>query len=240
MHKHLLAGAIASLFLAHAPAFADTEADVKKAIEASLGKGAKVDSVRDAGVLGLYEVNVGGDILYTDKKASYLILGDIIDPKTRRNLTEERKNKLAQIKFSDLPLELAVKQVRGNGKRVIATFEDPNCGYCKKLANELQGMKDVTIYTFVYPILSPDSETKSKGIWCASDKAKAWNDQMLSNVSPAPAPAGCDTSAVDKVSALGRKLGIRGTPTIFFTDGSRIPGFVPVDQIEKTLAKIGS
>lgn len=239
--KYLLAGILAASF-GIAPALADNggEAEIKKAVEAALGKGAKVDSVRDAGALGLYEVVVGGEIVYTDKKATYLLVGDLIDPKNRRNYTEERKNKLSQIKFSELPLELAVKQVRGNGKRVIATFEDPNCGYCRKLAQELQGMKDVTIYTFVYPILSPDSTTKSKAIWCASDKAKAWNDLMLANADLTPAPAGCDTSAVDKVSALGRKLGIRGTPTIFFTDGSRVPGYIPADQIEKTLAKIGS
>ena len=221
-------------FAAHAEA--GPEADIKKALEASLTKGTKVDSVRDAGFLGLYEVVIGGDVLYTDKKAAYLLLGDIVETKSHKNLTEERKNKLAQIKFSDLPLDLAVKQVRGNGKRVFATFEDPNCGYCKKLAKELAAMNDVTIYTFLYPILSPDSTEKSKAIWCAPDRAKAWNDWMVNGVQPVTSK--CDASAVDKVTAFGRKLNIRGTPTIFFTDGSRIPGYVPVAQIEQNIAAI--
>ena len=235
MIARVLTTALAAALFA-VPAFAQSaaEAEVKKNIEAALGKGAKADSVRDAGFLGLYEVSIGGDIVYTDRKASYLLLGDVVETKTRRNLTEERKNKLSQIKFSDLPLELAVKQVRGNGKRVFATFEDPNCGYCKKLAKELVAMNDVTIYTFLYPILSPDSAEKSKAIWCAGDRAKAWNDWMVNGAEPATAK--CDASAIDKVTALGQKLGIRGTPTIFFTDGSRIPGYVPVAQLEQNIA----
>jgi len=236
MIKRALLCGLAALLASAVHAQNNDAAEVRKAIEASIGKGAKVDSVRDAGFLGLYEVQVGSDIFYTDKKAAYILLGDVVEAKSRRNLTEERKNKLAQIKFSDLPLDLAVKQVRGNGKRVFATFEDPNCGYCKKLARELQGMTDVTIYTFLYPILSPDSSEKSKAIWCAPDKAKAWNDWMINGLEPATAK--CDTPT-DKVVALGRKLNIRGTPTLFFADGSRIPGYIPVAQIEQTISKIG-
>jgi thiol:disulfide interchange protein DsbC len=237
MFKKTLAQAIAAGLLFSAAAQAN-EADVKKAVESILGKNAKVDSVRKAGVLGLYEVVVGGEIAYVDEKANYLIFGNIVDVKAKKDLTEERKLKLAQIKFSDLPLDLAIKQVKGNGKRVIATFEDPNCGYCKKLAKELVGMTDVTIYTFLYPILSPDSLEKSKAIWCASDKVKAWNDWMVNN--SAPAAAKCDSSAVDKTVALGQKLNIRGTPTIFFTDGNRTPGYMPVAQLEKAIAAAGN
>jgi thiol:disulfide interchange protein DsbC len=235
MIKRLLLGTLAALCMlaAHA-AESDDLAKIKASVEATIGRGAKVDSVRKAGFLGLYEVVVGGEIIYTDKNADYFVLGDVLDNKAHRNLTEERKNKLMQVKFADLPFDLAVKQVRGNGKRVFATFEDPHCGYCKKLAHELQGMTDVTIYTFLFPILSPDSAEKSKNIWCAADRAKAWNDWMLNGVEP---PAGkCDTPA-DKVMALGRKLGVRGTPTIFFADGSRAPGYVPAAQIEQMLKK---
>jgi len=231
----VLALAAGLLFSATAQA---SEADVKKAVESILGKNAKVDSVKKSGVLGLYEVVVGGEIAYVDEKANYLIFGNIIDVKAKKDLTEERKLKLAQIKFSDLPLDLAIKQVKGNGKRVIASFEDPNCGYCKKLAKELVGMTDVTIYTFLYPILSPDSLEKSKAIWCASDKVKAWNDWMVNN--SAPAAGKCDTNAVDKTVALGQKLNIRGTPTIFFTDGNRTPGYMPVAQLEKAIAAAGN
>ena len=237
MIKRALLGGLAAIcvFAAHAQNI-DT-ADVKKAVETSFGKGTKVDSVRDAGFLGLYEVVVGGDIIYTDRKAAYFILGDVMDAKSHRNLTEERKNKLAQIKFSDLPLDLAVKQVRGSGRRVFATFEDPHCGYCKKLAHELQGMTDVTIYTFLYPILSPDSSEKARNIWCAPDRAQAWRDWMLKDIEP---PVGKCDAPTDKVVALGRRLNIRGTPTIFFADGSRIPGFVSASQIEQAIAKAGS
>jgi thiol:disulfide interchange protein DsbC len=220
------------------PAFAQGgEAEVKKAVEAWLGAGVKADSVRKAGFLNLYEVIVGGDVLYTDEKVSYIVLGNVIDAKSRKDLTEERKNKLAQIKFSELPLELAIKQVKGNGKRVLATFEDPNCAYCRKLAKEVQGLADVTIYTFLFPILSPDSVDKSKAIWCAPDRAKAWNDYMLNGT--APAAGKCDTAALDKVMELGRKLNVRGTPALFLADGTRIPGFMPTAKLDEAINKAG-
>ncbi len=212
-----------------------SEADVKKGVEAWLGSnGPRVDAVRKADALGLYEVQIDGELVYTDDKVTHVILGDIIDTKSRRNLTEERKQKLSQIKFSDLPLDLAIKQVKGNGKRMLATFEDPNCTYCKKLAKELQGVSDVTIYTFIYPILSPDSSEKAKNLWCAGDRAKAWNDLMVDG--KAPAAANCD-HPTDKVVAFGRKLNIRGTPTMFFADGTRAPGYMPAPMLQKALDK---
>ena len=209
------------------------EVEVRKNVETFLGKGGpKVESVKKLGVLGLYEVQVDSDIFYTDEKVTHLFLGDVVEAKTRKNLTEERKLKASQIKFSDLPLEYAIKQVKGNGKRVLATFEDPNCGYCKRLAKELMGVNNVTIYTFVLPILSADSGEKAKNLWCSSNRAKAWNDLMVDGV--LPASANCD-HPTEKVSAFGRKLGIRGTPTMFFADGSRAPGYVPVATLEKAL-----
>lgn len=234
-HRLVLGAALAALSFSQF-AFA-SEAEVKKGVEAWLGgggNGPKVESVRKLGALGLYEVQVDGELVYTDEKVSHVILGDVIDVKGRRNLTEERKQKLSQIKFSDLPLELAVKQVKGNGKRVVATFEDPNCSYCRKLAKELQGVSDVTIYTFLYPILSPDSSEKAKNLWCASDRVKAWNDLMVDGKTPAS--ANCD-HPTDKVVALGRKLNIRGTPTMFFADGTRVPGYMPAPMLEKALDK---
>ena len=226
----LLAG-LSALFACQG-ALAD-EGEVRKNVEAFLGKnGPKVESVRKMGTLGLYEVQVDSDIFYTDEKVTHLFLGDVLEAKTRKNLTEERKQKISQIKFSDLPLDYAIKQVKGNGKRVVATFEDPNCGYCKKLAKELVGVNNVTIYTFVLPILSPDSGEKAKNLWCASNRAKAWNDLMVDGV--LPASTNCD-HPTEKVSSLGRKLGVRGTPTLFFADGSRAPGYVPVASLEKAL-----
>ncbi|MCX8017068.1 MAG: DsbC family protein [Rhodocyclaceae bacterium] len=228
-----IAGGLAALMAAQC-VFAN-EANVKKGVEAWLGSnGPKVEAVRKLGALDLYEVQVEGELIYTDEKVSHVILGDIIDVKARRNLTEERKQKLSQIKLSDLPLDLAVKQVKGNGKRTLVTFEDPNCSYCRKLAKELQGVSNVTIYTFLYPILSADSGEKAKNLWCAADRAKAWNELMIDG--KAPATANCE-HPTEQVSALGRRLNIRGTPTLFFADGSRVPGYMPVAQLEKALDK---
>jgi thiol:disulfide interchange protein DsbC len=216
------------------PALAD-EASVKKAVEAKLGS--RVTSVTKTSYLGLYEVYADGQIIYTDDKVSALMIGALIDGKTMKNITDERMQKLTAIKFSDLPLELAVKQVRGDGKRAFATFEDPNCGYCKKLAKDIAKLDNVTIYTFLYPILSPDSLEKSKQIWCSADKAKAWNDWMVEGKA-LTGKSDCDTTAVQKTVETGRKLAINGTPTIFFSDGERIPGAVPIAKIEAKLAQM--
>jgi thiol:disulfide interchange protein DsbC len=217
----------------------NNEAAVKKNVEAALGDGAKVDSVRKAGALGLYEVVVGNDILYTDDKGTHIIVGHILEPKTHKDLTQERLDKLSAIKFAELPLDQAIKIVKGNGgngKRTIATFEDPNCGYCKKLAKDLQNMNDITVYTFLHPILSPDSLDKSKAIWCAPDRAKAWTDYMVSSKAP-DGPGKCDTSGIDRSSALARKLRINGTPAIFLADGTRIAGYLPAAKLEEAMTQ---
>lgn len=237
MIKHILATVCAALLATTAVA-QNNEASVKKNVEAALGGDAKVDSVRKAAALNLYEVVINGEILYTDEKASHILIGHLIDTKTRKDLTQERLDKLSQIKFSDLPLDLAIKIVKGNGgngKRTIATFEDPNCTYCKKLAKELQALNDITVYTFLHPILSQDSLDKSKGIWCAPDRAKAWTDYMVNGT--APAAGKCDTAALDKSMALARKLSIRGTPAIFLADGTRIPGYMPAAKLEEAMAR---
>ncbi|SBT10732.1 putative thiol:disulphide interchange protein (Periplasmic) [Candidatus Propionivibrio aalborgensis] len=213
------------------------EASVKKAVEAKLGS--KVTSVSKSPYLGLYEVYTEGQILYTDEKLTAIIAGTLIDGATMKNITAERLQKLTAIKFSELPLELAFKRVHGDGKRVLATFEDPNCGYCKKLARDTVKLDNVTIYTFLYPILSPDSLEKSKQIWCATDKVKVWDDWMLDGKAPS-GKSDCDTSAVQKTVELGRKLNISGTPTIFFANGDRVPGALPLAQIEKKLDQIPS
>lgn len=216
-----------------ASALAD-EASVKKAMEAKLG--GKVDSVVRTPYPNLYEVFADGQIVYTDEKQTTIFVGTLIDGKTMKNVTAERLQKLTAIRFSQLPLEQAVKIVRGDGKRVFATFEDPNCGYCKRLAKEVMRLDNVTLYVFLYPILSPDSLEKSNKIWCAADRGKAWTDWMADGKTPA-GKGDCDTSAIQKNVDLGHKLGINGTPTIFFTDGERIPGAVPIAKIEQKLAQ---
>ncbi len=211
------------------------EASVQKAIEAKLG--GKVKSVTKSPYLNLYEVYADGQIFYTDEAITAILAGTLIDGQTMKNVTAERMQKLSAINFSDLPTELAVKQVRGSGKRVFATFEDPNCGYCKRLAKEMVKLDNVTIYTFLLPILSQDSLDKSKKIWCSADKVKAWNDWMINGKAPA-GKGDCDAKAITKVVELGQKLAISGTPTLFFTDGTRVPGAVPLDQIERKLEQL--
>ena len=211
------------------------EADIRKAMEAKLGT--KVESVTKSGYLGLYEVFADGNIVYTDEKATAIIVGPLIDGKTMKNVTEERMRKLTAIRFNELPLDRAIKQVRGDGKRVLATFEDPNCGYCKRLDKEMLKLDNVTIYTFLLPILSEDSVRKSRQIWCSADRAKAWNDWMLEGKAPA-GKEDCDTTAVSKNQEFGRKLNISGTPTLFFGDGERIPGAVPLARIEQKLSQV--
>lgn len=213
------------------------EATIKKAVEPRLG-GAKIESVKETPYGGLYELRVAGDILYTDKKGEYLFIGHVYDAKTTRDLTRERIDDINKIKFSDLPFESAIKQVKGDGKRVIAVFEDPNCGYCKRLRQTtLKNIDNVTIYTFMYNILSEDSFVKSKNIWCAPDRAKAWDDWMINGKAAPAAAATCETPN-EKVLALGQKMKIQGTPAIFFADGTRIPGAIDQKALEAKLATV--
>ncbi|MCD2517263.1 DsbC family protein [Massilia sp. G4R7] len=237
MLKTKVAVLLATGLLASCVEAQNTEATIKKALEPKLG-GAKIESVRETPYGGLYEVRVAGDILYTDKKGDYLFIGHVYDTKTSTDLTRARIDEINKIKFSDLPLEMALKQVKGNGKRTIAVFEDPNCGYCKRLRQTtLKELDNVTIYTFMYNILSEDSFVKSKNIWCAPDRVKAWDDWMIDGKLPPNAPAACETPN-DQVVALGHKLKIQGTPAIFFTDGSRIPGAVDLKSLEAKLQSL--
>jgi len=215
--------------------FAQSAAEQKLKIELQkqLGERAKINGVRSTPVTGLYEVSIGNDVVYADASARYLIQGELIDLKTGINLTEQRSNDLNRVKWSDLPLDDAIKVVNGNGKRQIAVFADPNCGFCKKLEKSFQQLENVTIYTFLVPLLSADSATKSKQIWCAFDRNKAWNAWMLENQTPT-GKGDCATP-LDRNTTLAKKLGVTGTPAMFFTDGTRIAGAVPLAQIEKKL-----
>ena len=185
---------------------------------------------------GLYEVIGGGEIFYTDEKVSFLIAnGQLVDAKTRENMTEARMRQVTAVKFEQLPLDQAIKIVRGNGSRKLAIFEDPNCGYCKHFERELATVNDITVYVFLFPILSPDSADKSKAVWCSSDRAKAWLDLMLKDTAPTAAGEKCD-APLEKTLAFGREKRITGTPTMFFEDGERIPGAMGREQFEKRLA----
>ncbi len=216
------------------------EAAVRRAVQGWIGPDNRIEAIAPAGFLDFYEVRVGGELIYVDNAGRYAILGNVIDIKARRNLTQERQAELSRIVFADLPLELAAKQVKGNGRRVLATFEDPNCAYCRKLAQELEKLDDITVYTFLLPILSQDSADKARAIWCAKDKAQAWRDWILDGKKPAAASGKTQCNApLDKLLALGRKYNITGTPTIFLSDGMRLGGYAPAEQLERALARAG-
>ena len=210
------------------------EATIRKNLGERVPQLQKIDEVSRTPMNGLWEVRVGNEILYTDAEGNFLIQGSLIDAKQKRNLTEERVEKLSAIDFDALPVKDAFTIVRGNGKRKMAVFEDPNCGYCKRFERDLQKVDNITIHMFLYPILGGDSPDKSRNIWCAKDKGKAWHDQMVKD-QPA-ASATCDTGAIARNLEFGKKHRISGTPTLFFTDGSRVPGAVSSAQVEKFLA----
>jgi thiol:disulfide interchange protein DsbC len=213
------------------------EAAIRKNLAERVPQLQKIDEIIKTPLANLYEVRVNGtEIFYTDAEANFLIQGQIIDTRQRRNLTEERIDKLTAVSFDSLPLKDAFTVVRGNGKRKLVVFEDPNCGYCKRFERDLEKVTNVTIHTFLYPILSPDSTDKSKNIWCAKDKAKSWQDWMLREQTPAN--ASCDTTAITRNVELGKKHKITGTPTLIFADGSRVPGAIGAPQIEKMLAEV--
>ena len=198
----------------------------------------RVESITKTSYAGLDEVFLDGQISYTDDKFSFLIAdGRLIEPKSKRDVTGERLDELTKVDFSSLPLDQAIKVVKGNGSRKLVVFSDPDCPYCKRLEQkELVNINDVTIYTFLFPLeqLHPDAVNKSKAIWCATDRAKAWQDWVLNGQL---AKAGnCDTSAIDKSAELGRKLGVVSTPTLIFADGKRMLGAYPAKDIEKAMS----
>ena len=213
------------------------EAAIRKNLADRLPAFAKIDEVSKTPMNGLYEIRVNEtDVFYTDAEGNFLIQGNLIDTRAKRNLTEERVEKLSAIDFNSLPLKDAFTVVRGNGKRKLAVFEDPNCGYCKRFERDLQKIDNVTIHMFLYPILGPDSGDKSRNIWCAKDKSKVWQDLMVRDV--AVPKASCDTAAVDRNVEFGKKHKITGTPTLIFADGSRVPGAIPSQQVEKFLSEV--
>lgn len=208
---------------------------IRNAVEGFSGGRLKVEEVRRTPLAGIYEVRIQNELFYVDERGQYLFYsGDLIDMRSQRNLTRERVEELLTIDFRELPLDLAVSQKIGAGRRVIAVFEDPNCGYCRKLRADLLRLDDVTLYTFPMAFLAADSATKATRALCASDPARAWNDLMIHGRTPAN-DGKCETS-IGKVAELARKLGITGTPVVFFANGKRLQGYAPPETFEKMLA----
>lgn len=233
--RALLSTAAVSAMLAGGSLHAQ-EAVIRKNLAERLPNLPKIDEVSKSPVPGLYEVRYGGtEILYSDEKGEHILTGALVETKTKTDLTEARIEKLTAIDFDKLPIKDAVLIKQGNGARKMAVFVDPNCGYCKRFERDLAAIKDVTVYTFLIPILGPDSSVKSRDIWCAKDASTAWRAWMLDGVAPGKADAKCDTTAVDRNLAFAQKYKINGTPAVFFADGTRKPGAIPGAMVEKFL-----
>jgi len=208
----------------------------QKLTQSEDGQGITITSVKPTPYAGLFEVvTEDHKLVYVDERANYLFTGHIFDMKGFKDLTGERLDEITAVKFDSLPLDLAIKQVKGNGKRKVAVFSDSDCPYCKKLVQNMASITDITVYTFLFPIqaLHPNAMDHSKRIWCATDRAKAWDDYWAKNI--LPEARNCDTSAMDKAKALGSKLGIEATPTLIFASGRLVPGAIPTEEIEKGL-----
>lgn len=226
----------ATLALLAAPAANADDAAIRKTLAERLPSFPKIDEISKTPIPGLYEVRIGTDLFYADEGGNHLIQGSIIDTRTKVDLTQARIDKLTAIDFSSLPLKNAMLIKQGSGARKLVVFADPNCGYCKRLEKDLLTLKDVSIYTFLYPILGPDSTAKSKDIWCAKDPAKAWRAWMVDGQAPLKAIGSCDASALEANTELGRKYKVQGTPGVVFEDGTRAPGAIPAAQIESRMA----
>ncbi len=227
---------LCAISLASFTVSAQTEQQIKTELQKKIGAGLKIKTVSPSPIAGVYEVLVGNDLFYTDANSKYLFQGEIIEIATGKNITEQRQADLNRIKWTELVPANALKVVRGNGSRQLAIFSDPNCGYCKRLDKALQQLDNVTVYTYLIPILSPDSAQKSKQIWCSPDPQKAYTDWMVNGI--APSGKGDCTTPIDKNMAFAKTYGITGTPTIFFTDGSRYPGAVQISDIEKKFSTL--
>jgi len=206
-------------------------AAVKQALEAKF-PGAPISNVSRSPYFGLFEAQLDDRMLYTDGKVNYVIVGSVYDTATRTNLTEQRMKRLNRIAWDSLPLELAIKKVKGDGSRKLAIFSDADCPYCKRLEAEMKGLDNVTIYTFLFPIdqLHPDSARKSAMIWCSPDRIKAWDEWFDSGT--LPDNAGDCATPIAQTALLGQKYHVNATPTLVFADGSITPGALPLDRIE--------
>lgn len=229
--------ALAALLLAAASAHAD-EAKIRRVVESALG-GARVDGVQPGPMPGMFEVRYqsrdGPQIVYTDAEANFIFDGSIFDTRKQQNLTEDRLNKLSAIRFDSLPLDLAVKVQRGNGKRVLAIFSDPYCPACRQFEQMLAQVDDITIYYFMYPVIRPELADHSKAVWCSPDRAAAWLALAARPKAQPPAlEASCDTP-IERVLALGRSMRVNSTPTLFFADGERVRGGLRTQDLRARL-----
>jgi thiol:disulfide interchange protein DsbC len=231
----ITAAILSSLMAGCVPAALADEAAIRKNLAERLPDMPRIDEVSKTAVPGLYEVRFGNEMIYTDEQGDHVIEGSLIETRSRTNLTQARQDKLTAFDFATMPLKDAIVWKQGTGARKMVVFADPNCGYCKKFETEMQQVKDVTVYTFLIPILGGDSPEKSRNIWCAKDNAAAWRDWMIRGAAPARSMGTCDTAALQRNVEFGRKHRVNGTPALVFEDGKRVPGALPPAEVEKLL-----
>jgi thiol:disulfide interchange protein DsbC len=216
------------------PAPPEVAARLKSKVETWTGDRFKVEGVRTTPMPGIFEVQIRTDLYFVDEAGRFIIVdGELVDMNTNQNITRDRMVDVLRIDFKELPLAKGLKQVNGEGKRVIALFEDPNCAYCRRLRSDLMGIDNLTVYTFAYPILAADSDIKSRKALCAKDPSKAWNELMLSG--KVPDNDGSCSNSMDEFKAMGERWGIHATPTIFFPTGFRLQGYAPPTQLAEMI-----
>jgi thiol:disulfide interchange protein DsbC len=213
------------------------EAAIRRNLPVRLPQLPAIDEVRRSPMKGLWEVRLGTEIVYTDDQAQFVIEGDLLDTQRQINLTQQREAVIKAIDVHRLPLQDSVTWRRGTGARMLVVFADPNCGYCRQLERQLSDATDITVYTFMIPILGEDSIAKAQAIWCAADRGRTWRSWMVDGIAP-PAAASCDTAALDRNLALQRRHGVIGTPSLVFADGERVSGVLPLDALEKKFASL--
>jgi len=217
------------------------DAEIRQSLEAKMG-GSKVDAIQPTPLPGIFEVRFmtreGPQIVYTDEKGTYILTGSMIEAKSGRDLTEEKLTKLSAIEFDSLPLDLAIKIQRGNGKRVLAMFSDPHCPYCRRLEQTLLQIDDLTVYVFMYPVIRPDQADHSRAVWCSKDRAKAWLDLAAADKPKLPTASPNCPNPVDKVLELGRSLRVNATPTLYFANGERSSGGLQLNQLRAKLDEL--
>lgn len=232
-----LAASLAGVLLASG-SLAD-EAAIRANLAARLPNLPKIDAIARSPMPGVWEVRLGSQVIYSDAQGSFVIEGELIDTQRRRNITRERVEQLTAFDFARLPLQDAVVWRQGSGARKLVVFADPNCGYCRRLEQDLSAVRDITVYTFLIPILGDDSAQRSRDIWCARDSGRAWRNWMLNGTAPPAAGGSCDTAALSRNLALSQKHGIAGTPALVFENSERVPGILSAAELERKLALLG-
>jgi len=229
-------------FAAVAPPAQDVPPQITEQIKASLRKNfpdVQIKQVHLSPLPGIYEVLTDDQLLYTNAAGTVALLGYLMDTQTQENLTNKRWSELNKVDFGSLPLDLAIKVVRGNGKQTLAVFADPLCPFCHELEQALDEISNSTVYVFLYPLESihPGADAMAHKIWCTSDRAAAWTGWMSRQAQPET--SSCDTRSLDTIRALAQKMEVSSTPTLIFKDGERLKGLPHKDRLAQLLGTAG-